>query len=90
MFLLIIKCITLDAEKKTEHKESLIMYRLSEASNMLQNSKNRLSEDRFYHLVKISFPVVIYRCESWSIKKVEHQSIDAFKLWCWRRLLRVP
>ena len=36
------------------------------------------------------FPVVIYRCESWNIKKAEHQRIDAFELWCWRRLLRVP
>ena len=36
------------------------------------------------------FPVVMYGCESWSIKKAEHQRIDAFELWCWRRLLRVP
>ena len=36
------------------------------------------------------FPVVIYGCESWTIKKTEHQRIDAFELWCWRRLLRVP
>ena len=36
------------------------------------------------------FPVVMYRCDSWTIKKVEHQRIDTFKLWCWRRLLRVP
>ena len=36
------------------------------------------------------FPVVMYRCESWTIKKVEHRRIDAFELWCWRRLLRVP
>ena len=35
-------------------------------------------------------PVVMYRCESWTIKKAEHQRIDAFELWCWRRLLRVP
>ena len=38
----------------------------------------------------VDFPVVIYRCESWTIKKAEHQRIDAFELWCWRRLLRVP
>ena len=37
-----------------------------------------------------AFPVVMYWCESWTIKKAEHQRIDAFKLWCWRRLLRVP
>ena len=36
------------------------------------------------------FPVVIYRCESWTVKKAEHQRIDAFELWCWRRLLRIP
>ena len=36
------------------------------------------------------FPVVTYRCESWTMKKAEHQRIDAFELWCWRRLLRVP
>ena len=36
------------------------------------------------------FPVVRYGCESWTIKKAEHQRIDAFELWCWRRLLRVP
>ena len=42
-------------------------------------------------LVKaIVFPVVIYGCESWTIKTAEHQRIDAFELWCWRRLLRVP
>ena len=43
------------------------------------------------HLVKaMVFPVVIYGCESWTIKKAEHWRIDAFELWCWRRLLRVP
>ena len=36
------------------------------------------------------FPVVVYGCESWTIKRAEHQRIDAFELWCWRRLLRVP
>ena len=42
-------------------------------------------------IVKVMvFPVVMYGCERWTIKKVEHQRIDAFKLWCWRRLLRVP
>ena len=44
-----------------------------------------------FHIVKpIVFPVVMYGCESWTIKKAEHQRIDAFKLWCWRRLWRVP
>ena len=43
------------------------------------------------HIVKtMVFPVVMYGCESWTIKKAEHQRIDAFELWCWKRLLRVP
>ena len=43
------------------------------------------------HIVKaMVFPVVMYGCESWTIKKTEQQRIDAFELWCWRRLLRVP
>ena len=43
------------------------------------------------HLVKAMVsPVVLYGCESWTINKAEHQRIDAFELWCWRRLLRVP
>ena len=43
------------------------------------------------HVVKaMVFPVVMYECESWTIKKAGHQRIDAFELWCWRRLLRVP
>ena len=43
------------------------------------------------HTVKaVVFPVVMYGCESWTIKKAEHQRIDVFELWCWRRLLRIP
>ena len=42
------------------------------------------------HLVKAIFPVVMYGCDSWTIKKVECRRIDAFELWCWRRLFRVP
>src|SRR5574341_574836 len=46
---------------------------------------------RKVHLVKaMIFPVVMYGCESWTVKKAECQTIDAFELWCWRRLLRVP
>ena len=43
------------------------------------------------HLLKaMPFPVIMYGCESWTVKKAEHQEIDTFELWCWRRLLRVP
>ena len=57
-----------------------------------QHIKNRdITLPRKICIVKAKvFPVVMYRCESWTIKKAEHQRIDAFELWCWRRLLRVP
>ena len=46
--------------------------------------------NRVYLVKATVFPVVMYGCESWTIKKAEHQKVDAFELWCWRRLLRVP
>ena len=58
--------------------------------------KQHINKQRYYfsnkvHMVKaMVFPVVMYGCKSWTIKKAEHQRIDAFQLWCWRRLLRVP
>ena len=71
---------------------------------MPAHSKKRYDEPRqcikdykdFTLLIKVSivkamvFPVVMYRCESWTIKTAEHQKIEAFELWCWRRLLRIP
>ena len=57
---------------------------------------DRIFKSRITLLTKVRiikgmvFPVVMYRCENWTIKKAEHQRIDAFELWCWRRLLRVP
>ena len=51
--------------------------------NITLPTKVRLVED-------MVFPVVMYGCESWTVNKVEHRRIDAFELWCWRRLLRVP
>ena len=62
---------------------------------MTQGHNPRQSRDNTWltkiHIVKaVVFTVVVYGCESWTIKKAEHQRIDAFELWCWRRLLRVP
>ena len=52
--------------------------------------KEKFTKSRV-HLVKaMVFPVVMYGCESWTVKKAEGRRIDAFELWCWRRLLRVP
>ena len=53
--------------------------------------KQRITLPKKIHIVKpMVFPVVVYGCESWTIKKAECKRIDAFGLWCWRRLLRVP
>ena len=54
----------------------------------IKKQRYHFAEKDWYHL-SYGFPIVIYGCESWIIKKAEHQRIDAFKLWCWRRLLRV-
>ena len=59
--------------------------------HLLLGRKESITFPTKVHLVKaMVFPVVMYGCESWTIKKAENQRIDAFKLWCWRRLLRVP
>ena len=59
--------------------------------SQLQHQSFQWTPRTYLHLVKATvFPVVMYGCESWTIKKAECQRIDAFKLWCWRRLLRVP
>ena len=62
---------------------------MTNLDSILKSRDITLSEK--VHLVKaMVFPVVMCRCESWTIKKAEHRRIDAFELWCWRRLLRVP
>ena len=59
--------------------------------NLLIGRKADITLPTKVQLVKaLVFPVVLYGCESWTIKKAEHQRTDAFKLWCWERLLRVP
>ena len=52
-------------------------------------SRDTTLSTKVYLVKAMVFPVVTYRCESWTIKKAEHRRIDAFELWCWRRLLRV-
>ena len=62
---------------------------MTNLDSMLKSRGNTLSTK--VHLIKaMVFPVVMYGCESWTIKKAEHRKIDAFELWYWRRLLRVP
>ena len=83
--------ITADGDYSHEIKRCLLLGRKA-MTNLDSILKSRdITLPTKVHLVKgMVFPVVIYGCESWSIKKAELQRIDAFELWCWRRLLRVP
>ena len=83
--------ITADGDCSHEIKRCLLLGRkvMTNLDSILKSRDITLSTK--VHLVKaMVFPVVMYGCESWTIKKAEHRRIDAFELWCWRRLLRVP
>ena len=73
--------------------------RLAPWKKSCDQPRQHIKKQRFYFAYKgpssqnhlfLVFPMVLYGCESWTIKKAEHQRIDAFELWCWRRLLKVP
>ena len=83
--------ITSDGVCSHENKRCLLLGRTA-MTNLDSILKSRdITLPAKVHLVKtMVFPVVMYGCESWTIKKAKHQRIDAFELWCWRRLLRVP
>ena len=83
--------ITIDGDYSHKIKRSLLLGRIV-MTNLDTILKSRdITLPTKVHLVKaMVFPVVMYRCESWTVKKAEHRRIDAFELWCWRRLLRVP
>ena len=83
--------ITVDGDCSHEIKRHLLLRKkvMTYLDSILKSRNITLSTN--FHLVKaMVFPVVMYGCESWTIKKAEHRKIDAFELWCWRRLLRVP
>ena len=83
--------ITADSDCSHEIKRHLLLGRkaMTNLDNILKSKDIALLKK--VCLVKgMVFPVVMYGCESWTIKKAEHQRIDAFELWCWGRLLRVP
>ena len=83
--------ITSDGDCSHVSKRCLLLGRkvMTNLDSILKSRDITLSAN--VHLVRaMFFPVVMYGCESWTIKKAEHRRIDAFELWCWRRLLRVP
>ena len=83
--------ITADGDCNHEIKKRLLLQRkvMTNLDSILKSRDITLPTK--VHLVKaMVFPVAMYGCESWTVKKAEHRRIDAFELWCWRRLLRVP
>ena len=83
--------ITADGDCSHEIRSCLLLGRkaMTNLDSILKSKHITLPTK--HHIIKaMDFIVVMYRCESWTIKKAECQRIDAFKLWCWRRLLRVP
>ena len=83
--------ITADGDGSHEIKRLLFLGRkvMTSLDNLLKNRDITLPT-KVHLVIAMVFPVVMYGCESWTIKKAESQRTDAFELWCWRRLLRVP
>ena len=83
--------ITADCDCSHEIKRHLLFGRkaMTNLDSILKSRDSTLST-KVHLVIALVFPVVMYGCESWTIKKAESQRIDAFELWCWRRLLRVP
>ena len=83
--------ITADGDCSHEIKRHLLLGRkvMTNLDSILKSRDITLST-KFCLVKAMGFPVVMYGCESWIIKKAEHRRIDAFELWCWRRFLRVP
>ena len=83
--------IIMDGDCNHEIKRCLLLGRkvMIDLDSVLK-SRNITLPTKFCIVKAVVFPVVMYRCESWTIKKAEFQRTDAFELWCWRRLLRVP
>ena len=83
--------ITVDDDCSHEIRRCLLHGRKSMTNlDSVLNSKDITLPTKVYREKPMSFPVVMYGCDSWTIKKADHRRIDAFELWCWRRLLRDP
>ena len=83
--------ITADGDCSHEIKRRLLLGRKGMTNlDIILRSRDLTLPTKVRIVKTIVFPVVMYGCDSWTIKKAEHQKIDAFELWCWRRLLRVP
>ena len=82
--------ITTDGDCNHEIKRCLLLRKKNYDELSILKSRD-ITLRTNVHVVKVMvFPIIVYGCESWTIKKAKHQRIDGFKFWCWRRLLRVP
>ena len=83
--------ITADGDCSHEIKRCLLLRRKTMINlDSILKSRNITLSTKVYIVKAMVFPVVIYGCENWTVKKIEHCRFDAFTLWCWRRLLKVP
>ena len=83
--------ITAGGDRRHEIKRSLLLGRKAMTNlDSILKSRDIILPTKVHLLKAMVFQVVMYECENWTTKKAEHQRIDAFELWCWRRLLRVP
>ena len=84
--------ITVDGDCSHENKRCLILGEKKPMTNLdtILKSRDIIFPTKVCLVKPMVFPVIMYGCESWTVKKAEHQRIDAFELWCWRRFLRVP
>ena len=90
-FIFLGSTITADSDCSCEIKRCLLIGRKAMTNlGSILKSRDITLPTKVCLVIAMVFPVVMYGCESWTVKKAEHQRIDAFELWCWRRLLRVP
>ena len=90
-FILGIFKITADGDSSHEIKRLLVLGRKAMTNlDSILKSRDITLPTKVCLVKAMVFPVVMYGCENWTVKKAEHRRIDAFELWCWRRLLRVP
>ena len=90
-FLFLGSKITADGDCSHEIKRRLLLGRKAITNlDSILKTRDITLPTKVYLVKAMVFPVVMYRCESWTIEKAEHQRIETFELWCWKRLLRVP
>ena len=90
-FLFLGSKITVEGDCSHEIRRQLLLGRKAKTNlDRVLKSRDIILPTKVHMVKAIVFPVAMYGCESWTIKKTEHQRIDVFRLWCWRRLLKVP